>query len=152
MNSNALKKFLFVIIFKFFFGFNTIFSQERPNVIVILVDDMGFSDIGSYGSEIQTPNLDFLSYNGLRFSNAYNTSKCFPSRAALLTGLYPHLIGYDKTHKIERMENAITLGEFFKMANYTTLWSGKHHSIENPITRGFDRYSGLLDGDRKSVV
>ena len=105
MNSNALKKFFFVLIFKFFLGFSTTCSQERPNVIIILVDDMGFSDIGSYGSEIQTPNLDFLSSNGLRFSNAYNTSKCFPSRAALLTGLYPHLIGYDKTHKIERMKN-----------------------------------------------
>ncbi len=146
MNSRVLNKFFFVLILKFFFGFNVLFTQERPNVIIILVDDMGFSDIGSYGSEIQTPNLDFLSSNGLRFSNAYNTSKCFPSRAALLTGLYPHLIGYDKTHKIERMKNAITLGEFFKMANYTTLWSGKHHSIENPVTRGFDHFSGLLDG------
>ena len=114
MNSSVLNKFFLVLILKFFFGFNVLFTQERPNVIIILVDDMGYSDIGSYGSEIQTPNLDFLSSNGLRFSNAYNTSKCFPSRAALLTGLYPHLIGYDKTHKIDLLLNRNALSFQFE--------------------------------------
>ena len=106
---------------------------------------MGFSDIGAYGSEIETPNIDRLAFEGIRFINAYNTSKCFPSRACLLTGLYSQQIGYHQTFRL-KMENAITLGELFKSAGYTTLWSGKHHSIENPIRRGFDHYSGLLDG------
>ena len=118
---------------------------QPPNVILILVDDMGFSDIGAYGSEIETPNIDRLAFEGVRFTNAYNTSKCFPSRACLLTGLYSQQIGYHKTFRL-KMQNAITLGELFKSAGYITLWSGKHHSIENPISRGFDHYSGLLDG------
>ena len=68
-------------------------AAEKPNVIVILADDMGYSDIGCYGSEIETPNLDALAVNGLRFTNFYNTSRCCPTRAALLTGLYSHQAG-----------------------------------------------------------
>src|SRR5438552_6353104 len=68
-------------------------SAERPNIAVILVDDMGFSDIGCYGSEIPTPNLDNLAANGLRFTQFYNTARCCPTRAALLTGLYSHQTG-----------------------------------------------------------
>ena len=124
---------------------HTAIAEQPPNVILILVDDMGFSDLGAYGSEIETPNIDRLAFEGLRFTNAYNTSKCFPSRACLLTGLYSQQIGYHQTFRL-KMENTVTLGELFKSAGYTTLWSGKHHSIENPITRGFDHYSGLLDG------
>ena len=120
-------------------------TEDRPNVILIIVDDMGFSDLGAYGSEIETPNIDRLAFEGVRFSNAYNTSKCFPSRACILTGLYSQQTGYHRSFRQE-MRNAITLGELFKTAGYTTLWSGKHHSIENPVTRGFDHYSGLLDG------
>ena len=106
---------------------------------------MGFSDLGAYGSEIATPNIDRLAHDGIRFTNAYNTSKCFPSRAALLTGLYSQQTGYHKDFR-QPMRNAITLGELFQSVGYTTLWSGKHHSTENPVDRGFDRYSGLLDG------
>ncbi len=120
-------------------------AKSLPNVILILVDDMGFSDLGAYGSEIATPNIDRLALGGVRFTNAYNTSKCFPSRASLLTGLYSQQTGYHKGFR-KPMRNAITLGELFKSKGYTTLWSGKHHSIENPIDRGFDHYSGLLDG------
>ncbi len=109
------------------------------------MDDMGFSDLGAYGSEIATPNIDRLAHDGIRFTNAYNTSKCFPSRAALLTGLYSQQTGYHKDFR-QPMRNAITLGELFQSVGYTTLWSGKHHSTENPVDRGFDRYSGLLDG------
>jgi arylsulfatase A-like enzyme len=119
--------------------------KSLPNVILILVDDMGFSDLGAYGSEIATPNIDRLADHGIRFTNAYNTSKCFPSRAALLTGLYSQQTGYHKDFR-KPMRNAITLGELFQSEGYTTLWSGKHHSTENPIHRGFDHYSGLLDG------
>ena len=119
--------------------------EKPPNVILILVDDMGYSDLGAYGSEVATPNLDRLALGGVRFTNAYNTSKCFPSRAALLTGLYSQQTGYHENFR-QPMRNAITLGELFRSAGYTTLWSGKHHSIENPVDRGFDHYSGLLDG------
>ena len=119
--------------------------KNLPNVIVILVDDMGFSDLGSYGSEVATPNLDLLAFEGVRFTNAYNTSKCFPSRAALITGLYSQQTGYHQSFR-QPMRNAITLGELFQTQGYTTLWSGKHHSTENPINRGFNHYSGLLDG------
>lgn len=117
----------------------------RPNVVLILVDDMGWSDIGSYGSEVATPHLDRLAGEGIRFTQVYNTSKCFPSRASLLTGLYPQRIGYDKSYR-QPMRHAMTLGELFKLADYTTLWSGKHHSTERPTTRGFDHYSGLFEG------
>ena len=106
---------------------------------------MGYSDLGSYGSEVATPNIDRLAFEGVRFTNAYNTSKCFPSRAAILTGLYSQQTGYHENFR-QPMRNAITLGELFRSAGYTTLWSGKHHSIENPVDRGFDHYSGLLDG------
>ena len=141
-----LKYLLILGVFKTIVACSKGFKREtRPNVVFILVDDLGFSDIGAYGSEISTPNIDKLASNGVRFSNAYNTSKCFPSRACLLTGLYSQQIGYNKTFKLS-MSHAITLGELFKMTGYTTMWSGKHHSIENPINRGFDHYSGLLDG------
>jgi len=119
--------------------------KSLPNVMLILVDYMGYSDLGTYGSEVATPNIDRLAFEGVRFTNAYNTSKCFPSRAALLTGLYSQQTGYHESFR-QPMRNAITLGELFQSAGYTTLWSGKHHSTENPVERGFDPYSGLLDG------
>lgn len=118
---------------------------EKPNVVLILADDLGWSDIGCFGSEVSTPNLDKMAANGMRFTQVYNTSKCFPSRACLLTGLYSQQTGYNTNFK-QPFNNAITLGELFKSAGYTTMWSGKHHSTENPVTRGFDHYSGLLDG------
>jgi len=120
-------------------------NEQRPNIILILADDMGWSDLGCYGSEINTPNLDKLAEDGLRFTEVYNTSKCFPSRACLLTGVYAQQCGYGKTH-LNKIQNAITLGEMFKLAGYRTLWSGKHHGIENPVNRGFDHYYGLRDG------
>src|SRR5438132_8962868 len=70
-------------------------EPERPNVLLILADDMGFSDAGCYGGEIQTPNLDRLAANGLRFTQFYNTARCWPTRAALLTGYYPQQVGMD---------------------------------------------------------
>ncbi|PZV79704.1 sulfatase-like protein [Algoriphagus aquaeductus] len=68
---------------------------SKPNIILILADDLGWSDIGCYGSEVKTPNLDWLAANGIRFTQMYNTSKCNPSRAALLTGLYAQQVGYE---------------------------------------------------------
>ncbi len=120
-------------------------EQPKPNIILISADDLGWSDIGCYGSEVQTPNLDKLGEGGIRFTHFHNTSKCFPSRACLLTGVYAQQNGYSKTHT-NPITNAVTLGEVLHTAGYRTLWSGKHHGLENPYTRGFDRYYGLKDG------
>ncbi|WP_136468178.1 arylsulfatase [Flagellimonas onchidii] len=120
-------------------------ENGQPNIVLILADDLGWSDIGAYGGEILTPSLDQLAKNGIRYTQFSNTSKCFPSRAALLTGLYAHQVGFANTHT-NPIKNAITLGEVLKTAGYRTLWSGKHHGIENPLSRGFDRYFGLVDG------
>ncbi len=120
-------------------------SGSRPNIVLISADDLGWSDIGCYGSEVQTPNLDKLGEGGIRFTRFHNTAKCFPSRACLLTGVYAQQNGYGDTYK-NPITNAVTLGEVLRETGYRTLWSGKHHGLENPITRGFDRYYGLKDG------
>jgi arylsulfatase len=118
-------------------------AEEQPNIIFILVDDMGWSDIGCYGSEIQTPNIDSLADNGIRFTQFYNTAKCNPTRASLLTGMY-----HQKTDMTgpNVMKNSATLGEVLRPAGYRTLASGKHHGTENLHDRGFDHYYGLRDG------
>jgi len=120
-------------------------KPSQPNILLILVDDMGWSDIGCYGGEIQTPNLDALAENGIRFNQFHNTSKCFPSRACLITGVYAQQCGFGKDFK-NPISNAVTLGEVLQTAGYRTLWSGKHHGRENPFDRGYDRYYGLRDG------
>ena len=120
-------------------------NKKRPNIVFILADDLGYSDIGCYGGEISTPNLDRLAEEGIRFTQIHNTSKCFPSRACLLTGLYAQQCGYDKT-PTRPLKNAVTLGEVLRAAGYRTLFSGKHHGVDNPYDRGFDRYFGLRDG------
>lgn len=144
-----IKSLSYLLGFGFIFCFSSCqienSNNDLPNVILILADDLGWSDIGCYGSEVNTPNLDILAEKGMRFTQMYNTSKCFPSRASLLTGLYAQHTGYHKGYK-KSMDNAITLGEIFKLAAYTTLWSGKHHSTEMPTERGFDHYSGLFEG------
>ncbi len=118
--------------------------DERPNILFILVDDMGWSDLGCYGGEIQTPNINKLAENGLRFTQAYNTAKCFPSRACLLTGVYAQQCGMDE--KFGDIKNAVTFGEVLRTAGYRTLASGKHHGTEDLYNRGFDHYYGLRDG------
>ena len=134
--------FLFVI-FQFASCRNS--QNEKPNILLILVDDMGWSDIGCYGSEVATPNLDRLAENGIRFTQMHNTSKCFPSRAILQTGIYAQQNGYDKSYK-QPLANCVTLGEVLHTAGYRTLWSGKHHGVETPVDRGYDRYYGLREG------
>jgi len=135
-------------------------AGEKPNIIVILADDMGFSDLGCYGSEIETPNLDKLAADGLRFTNFYNTSRCCPTRAALLTGLYPHQAGVGAMtadegenrpgYRGRLNRNCVTLAEAIKPAGYTTLMAGKWHVGDGegmkPVDRGFDRYWGVLHG------
>ncbi len=120
-------------------------KSELPTIILISVDDMGWSDLGCYGSEISTPHIDRLAEKGIRFTQFHNTSKCFPSRACLLTGVYAQQNGYDQSFN-QPLMNAVTLGEVLRDQGYITLWSGKHHGLENPIYRGFDHYYGLKDG------
>lgn len=123
---------------------NDAYGAERPNIIFILVDDMGYSDLGCYGGEIETPNIDALAENGLRFTQMYNTAKCMPSRACLLTGVYAQQCGMDR--RPVDIKHAVTLGEVLRPAGYRTLASGKHHGTENLFERGFDHYYGLRDG------
>ena len=111
----------------------------QPNIVLILADDMGYSDLGCYGGEIKTPNLDRLAKNGIRYTQAYNTSKCWTTRISLLTGLYHHRSDRDFT-------NTALIGEILKPAGYRTWWSGKHHAGFNPYDRGFDHFSGFLGG------
>ncbi len=106
---------------------------------------MGWSDLGCFGSEIQTPNLDRLAEEGMRLTQFYNTAKCFPSRACLLTGVYAQQCNYHESFR-NPITNAVTLGEVLRPAGYRTLFSGKHHGLENPVYRGFDHYYGLKDG------
>jgi arylsulfatase len=114
-------------------------TSAKPNILVILADDLGYSDISCYGSEIQTPNLDRLAANGIRYTQMYNTSKCFPSRACLLTGNYFQ-------HTNMKFGNAATAGEVLRPAGYSTWWVGKNHADFNPYDRGFDHFSGFLGG------
>ena len=114
--------------------------QTKPNILIILVDDMGYSDLGCYGGEIRTPNIDRLAANGVKFSQMHNCAKCFPSRASLVTGLY-----FQRT-EVANFSNTATLGEVLQPAGYNTWWSGKHHARFNPVTRGFDHYYGMIGG------
>jgi len=138
-----MRKLLFAIPF-LALSCTSAIQADRPNVLLILVDDMGYSDIGCYGGEIETPNLDRLAEEGLRFSRYYNTAKCFPSRACLLTGLYAQNNGM--ANKATKFTHAVTIAEVLREAGYRTLMTGKHHGEENPYYFGFDRYFGLKDG------
>ncbi|MEQ9439545.1 MAG: arylsulfatase [Cyclobacteriaceae bacterium] len=122
-------------------------SDQRPNIVLIMADDMGYSDLGSYGSEIQTPNLDRLAEEGMRMTQFYNTAKCTETRATLLTGLY-----FQQTDNLLQPDNNVTLAEVLKENGYQTLMSGKWHlgnweeEIGTPNQRGFDHYFGFLGG------
>ena len=134
----------------------------KPNVVIIMADDMGYSDLGCYGGEISTPNLDRLANGGIRFKKIYNCARCCPTRASLLTGLYPHNAGVGKmtlpAGKEEKEgpfqgylgKNTVTIAEALKSAGYKSYLSGKWHvgeGIDNwPLQRGFDRYFGLISG------
>jgi len=115
-------------------------APARPNIVIILCDDMGFSDLGCYGSEIETPNLDQLAANGLRFTDFHNNAKCSQTRASLLTGLW-----HQQSDNL-RKPGHVTLAEVLKPAGYSTLMSGKWHLAKTPPQRGFDRYFGFLGG------
>ena len=115
-------------------------AAERPNVVLIMVDDLGFSDFGCYGSEIETPNVNRLAEDGVRLSQFYNTAKCHSSRICLLTGKYTFQAGN------EEMDKAFTVGEVMQHNGYFTAMAGKWHLKQEPTDRGFMRYWGHLSG------
>ncbi len=116
-------------------------SADQPSIILIMADDLGFSDLGCYGSEIHTPNLDALAEGGLRFTQFYNNAKCVPSRASLLTGLYPQKVTEG------RAEGYVSIAQVLKTAGYRTLITGKSSGLAGlPADQGFDRSYVLNDG------
>ncbi len=139
-------------------------AAPRPNIIIILCDDMGWSDLGCLGGEVQTLNLDKLAANGLRFTQFYNTGRCCPTRASLLTGLYPHQAGVghmmeDRGHDGYRgdlNDRCVTIAQVLKPAGYATFAVGKWHVTKQiqpdgdkhnwPLQRGFDRFYGTITG------
>ncbi len=114
-------------------------KPTRPNILLILADDLGFSDIGCFGSEIHTPNIDRLAAQGVRFTQVYNSAKCEPSRASLLSGQYWQDCGLG-------VKQGITMGQAMRRAGYATFAIGKWHVDGNPVERGFDHYFGHLSG------
>jgi len=137
-------------------------TKTKPNVVLILNDDMGYSDLGCYGGEIETPHLDRLAEHGLRFSSFYNTARCSPSRASLLTGLHPHQTGigiltYDsgpEGYAGNLNHRCVTIPQVLKANGYRTYMSGKWHVSSNlktptdswPMQRGFDKFFGTIIG------
>ncbi|WP_166831473.1 arylsulfatase [Thalassoroseus pseudoceratinae] len=139
-------------------------AEDRPNIIVILSDDMGYSDLGCYGGEIETPTLDGLAREGLRFTQFYNTGRCCPTRASLLTGLYPHQAGVGHMmndrgtdgYRGNLNNRCRTMAEVLKPSGYATYGVGKWHVTLHtdpegpkhnwPLQRGFDRFYGTITG------
>ncbi len=142
-------------------------GAPRPNIVLILSDDMGYSDLGCYGGEIRTPTLDRLAAQGLRFAQFYNNARCCPTRASLLTGLYPHQAGMGHmTRGADRQarepwrgdlsRHAVTIAEVLRSAGYSTYMCGKWHVAVHdptgrdktnwPLQRGFERFYGTITG------
>ena len=138
--------------------------MNPPNILLIMNDDMGYSDIGCYGGEVRTPNLDRLAADGVRLTQFYNTARCCPTRASILTGLHPHQVGIgwmtaqldEDGYRGSLSDTCVTIGEALKLAGYATYMSGKWHVSHDqgpdgpkyswPRQRGFDRYFGILGG------
>lgn len=159
---------LLAAVLSFSIGTQAQVAAPRPNIILIMSDDMGFSDLGCYGSEISTPNLDGLAKGGVHFTQFYNTGRCCPTRASLLTGLYPHQAGIghmvDSKNKPgpgyagDLNQNCLTIAQALKPAGYRTYMTGKWHVTPNeatkpnpskhnwPLQRGFDRFYGTIHG------
>lgn len=147
-------------------GANPAIAADRPNIIYIMSDDMGFSDIGCYGSEIETPNLNALADGGVRFTQFYNTARCCPTRASLMSGLYPHQAGVGHMmndrgfdgYRGDLNRQCVTIPEVLKTAGYRTYMAGKWHVTKAtkpkseadkynwPLQRGFDRFYGTIHG------
>lgn len=137
---------------------------EKPNILLIVTDDLGYSDLGFYGSKIETPNINLLAENGVAFSQFYNGTRCCPSRASLLTGLYAHQAGIGHmtedrglpSYSGDLSKNVVTIAEVLKESGYYTAMAGKWHITKNtkadspkdnwPLQRGFNRFYGTLPG------
>jgi len=144
------------------FGLGPRAEARRPNILLIMADDLGFSDLGCYGSEIRTPNLDRMAREGMCFTQFYNAVVCCPTRASLMTGLYAHQVGigdmmanhHRPGYRGDLGRNCVTIAEALRAAGYRTAISGKWHltpaSAESkhnwPLQRGFDRFFGTLWG------
>lgn len=136
-------------------------QRRQPNIVVILADDMGYSDIGCYGGEMETPNLDSLAAKGVRFTQFYNAARCCPTRASLMTGLHPHQAGIGHMmedrkrpgYRGDLTRNCVTLAEVLRLAGYRTAMAGKWHLTPYgaakhnwPLQRGFERFYGTIRG------
>ncbi|MDD7983562.1 arylsulfatase [Lentisphaera marina] len=126
-------------------------EDEKPNIVIILLDDMGYSDIGCFGGEIETPNIDQLAATGVRFNQFYNTGRCCPSRASLMTGMYSHQVGLPGMIPQNNFSNdCTTIAEALSSNGYRCIMSGKWHlgtrKGDNPWERGFDRFYGIPKG------
>jgi arylsulfatase A-like enzyme len=134
---------------------NVVFAAARPNVLIFLADDMGFSDVGCYGGEIATPHIDRLAADGLRFTQFYNTARCWPTRAALLSGYYAQQVRRDTVPGVKpsgangvRPAWVKLLPAMLKPLGYHSYHSGKWH-VDGPRLRaGFDHSYSIEDHDR----
>jgi len=127
----------------------------RPNILILFVDDMGYSDVGCFGGEIETPHLDALAAGGVRFTQFFNAARCCPARASLLTGLYPHQAGmgmmvyrdHGEGYQGNLNDRCVTFGEVLREAGYQTMlvgkWHAGHEPRSRPEVRGFDRFTGI---------
>lgn len=151
----SAERLLVFSLISFVHGGMCVADDPRPNIVLIMADDMGFSDIGCYGGEVRTPNIDQLAKNGLRFTQFYNTGRCCPTRASLLTGLYPHEAGLghmvysDKGPGYHPYLNrhCVTIAEVLRAAGYRTMMTGKWHVGHKPgqwpFDRGFEHFYGI---------
>lgn len=158
-------KIIALIVCSLAFGNGLLQAQQKPNIVLILADDMGYSDASRFGSEIETPHIDAIADRGVIFKQFYNAGRCCPTRASLLTGQYAHntglgfMTGFDQGtygYKGEMNQNCVTIAEALKPAGYTSYLSGKWHVSSNikpkgdksnwPLQRGFDGYFGILQG------
>ncbi len=117
-----------------------------PNILLIMTDDLGWSDLGCYGGEIETPHIDSLASDGLRFTQFYNNAICGPTRASLLTGLYCQQVGHrgDRWNEPKDFNKCVTIGEVLQQAGYHTAMVGKWQSRDSALDRGFDRFYGPM--------
>lgn len=154
LRARRIIHFCMMMIPLFDWELSNLIAAEKPNFLVILADDLGYSDLGCYGGEIETPNLDALARDGLRLTQFYNTARCWPSRAALLTGYYAQQVrrdafpGFPNGGRGDRPEWARLLPEVLSQAGYRSYHSGKWHLDGMPIETGFQRSYYLLDQSR----
>lgn len=158
---NDIKRFF--LLCSLWFSVSAV-ADDRPNIVLVMVDDMGYSDIGCYGGEIPTPNIDRLAADGVRFSQFYNAARCCPTRASLLTGLYQHQTGIGHMmsegrfnfdygvdgYKGQLNRSCVTLADLLGSAGYDTWMTGKWHlgdeMDDRPLQRGWDKFYGSLSG------